>query len=380
VGYVAWERGVAGDMEHVDDGDTGPIMCLPVPAVMMAHRPRATAEPEPPDQRTSGSARPNRTSTDSGLITDDRDIAAELERLSHQGEVAALHHFRSALVHPAAVVQIAGAVGLGEHGTPEDVPQLVARLAVAPATARRAIVVALGKLAGAAAVPALIDLVRDPRERVLHADVAEALGRIGARAALPYLDALGAGASTDEATREAAERASAAIRLQRSRETYDPLARLDESLARLDALLGTAAHPDAHDIADPPSALLRLGVTYEGVIPRDLQRWAAWCNRPATDLTWAASRGWHFLSLADALAIRAALQLGGADADSGPWLPIMASEFGDHQVYVPKSYREGVVYSVFHDEPFRPAGPAKTLADHAAAIIDAWTTLQLDAV
>jgi hypothetical protein len=55
----------------------------------------------------------------------------------------------------------------------------------------------------------------------------------------------------------------------------------------------------------------------------------------------------------------------------------MASEFGDHQVYVPRSYREGVVYSVFSDEPIRPAGDCKPLVDHASAIIDAWTTLNL---
>ena len=238
-------------------------------------------------------------------------------------------------------------------------------------------VAALGALGDPAAVPALIDIMRDPREAQLHAATAEAVGRIGARAALPYLDALAH--ARDLAVRDAAGVAAEAIRLGRSRETYDPIARLEECLGRFDSLLRTPRLDDTSDprieIIDPIAALIAVGVDFEGVVPHDLAVWARWCNRPASALRWAASRGWHFLSLSDALALRAALRFG--NADDGPWLPIMASEFGDHQVYVPRSYREGVVYSIFSDEPIRPAGDCKPLVDHAAAVIDAWTTLNL---
>jgi hypothetical protein len=236
---------------------------------------------------------------------------------------------------------------------------------------------ALGALADIQAVPALLDIVRDPRVRELHAAAAAALGRIGSRDALPYLDVLDQ--SPDQAVRTAAALAAQAIRLGRSRETYDPIARLAESLTRLDALLGSSSGGGAVDprigILDPIGALRDLGVTWNGNVPHDLSRWAVWCNRPASALRWAASRGWHFLALADALALRAALTVGQADA--GPWLPIMASDFGDHQVYVPRSYREGLVYSCFSDEPIRAAGPGKPLVEQVAAIIDAWTTLSI---
>jgi len=345
-----------GEIEF-DDGDTGPIVMLPLPPMIKA-----------------------RPATEIERVADDGEIAAELERMMHHGDPAALRHFRNALAHPASVVQIAAAGGLGECGTPEDVPALLDQLRHhAPTTARPAMITALGRIGDPACVPVLRELVRDARERAVHAAAAEALGRIADPATLPDLDALAA--SPDGGIRAAAARAAAAIRLGRSRETYDPLARLHESLARFDALLG-AERSELSDprleLVDPDAALIAVGVCYDGVVPRDLAVWARWCNRPASALRWASSRGWHFLSLADALTTRAALRL--ADSDAGPWLPIMASDFGDHQVYVPRSHREGVVYSVFSDEPLRPAGAAKTLADHAAAVVDAWTTLRLDSV
>lgn len=320
-------------------------------------------------------ARPE-TEIDHGV--DDGELAMELERLARLGYSGALRHFRSALDHPAAIVQIAAARGIAECGTAEDVAIVVMQLREhAAPSARPALIAALGALGDPAALPALIDILRDPREVRVHAAAAEAVGRIGSRSALPYLDALAH--ATDLAVRDAAALAAGAIRLGRSRETYDPIARLEECLARFDSLLRAPRLDDTSDprieIIDPIAALLAVGVGYEGVIPHDLAVWARWCNRPASALRWAASRGWHFLSLSDALALRAALRFG--DADDGPWLPIMASEFGDHQVYVPRSYREGVVYSVFSDEPFRPAGDCKPLVDHAAAVIDAWTTLNL---
>jgi hypothetical protein len=319
-----------------------------------------------------------RPATELERVVDDGDLAVELDRLARHGDPQALRHFRSALGHPAAVVQIAAAAGIAECGNHEDIPALLEQLrSHAPAAARPAMIAALGAVGDLRCVPALIEIVREPREHQLHAVTAAALGRLGAHAALPFLDDLAA--SRERGVREAAAVASQAIRLGRSRETYEPIARLAESLARFDSLL---AHPSGGDTSDPRlamvdpiGALTQLGVSYDGTVPHDLAVWARWCNRPAPALRWASSRGWHFLSLADALALRAALRLG--DADAGPWLPIMASDFGDHQVYVPRSYREGVVYSVFSDERFRLGGDCKPLVDHAHAIIDAWTTLRL---
>jgi hypothetical protein len=337
-----------------DFDDTGPIVMMPLPAMVAARR----AERE--------------------RLDDDGELALELERMARRGERSALRHFRAALAHPAAVVQIAAARGIAEVGSTDDIPRLIEQLERhAVPSARPAMIAALGSIADESALPALIDVLRDPREVYLHAAAAEAVGRIGSRNALPYLDALAH--ARDLAVRDAAGVAAEAIRLGRSRETYDPIARLEECLSRFDSLLRAPRLDDTSDprieIVDPIAALTDLGVTYDGAVPHDLVVWTRWCNRPASALRWAASRGWHFLSLSDALALRAALRLG--DADEGPWLPIMASEFGDHQVYFPRSYREGVVYSVFSDEPIRPAGDCKPLVDHAAAIIDAWTTLYL---
>jgi hypothetical protein len=342
---------------QLDEGDTGPIVMLPIPALL-----------------------PARGATELDRFADDGVIAAELERMAHASHPGAARHFRSALAHPAAVVQAAAAFGLGEHGSAGDAPALIALLRehAAPG-ARGAIVEAIGKLGDPAGIAVVVDVLRDPRQRALHPTAAEALGRIGDRAALPVLDGLATpphGTAVDRDTRAAAARAAEAIRLHRSRETYDPMARLTEALARFDVLLGTEAAEHEPEIADPATALIALGVCHHGIVPRDIATWARWCNRPAAALRWPASRGWHFLSLADALAIRGALRL--ATADTGAWLPIMASDFGDHQVYVPSSFRAGTVYSIFSDEPFRPAGPGKSLADHAGAILEAWTTLQLD--
>jgi hypothetical protein len=338
--------------EQVDD--TGPIVMLPLPP---------TVRTRPP------------TANDG--VADDEDLAFDLARLTGLGADVALPHLRSALVHPAAVVRIAAARGLAELGTSDDLPALIHQLRTsAPALARPAIVDAIGALGDATCVPVLVNLLRGQRERALHAHAAAALGRIGERSALPCLDALAAAA--DPAVRHAAAIAADAIRVGRSRQTYDPRARLEECLARFDLLLGLAPRgPTDPRVAmnDPIGALTELGVTLDQIVPAELAAWATWCNRPAHALRWAASRGWHFLALADALALRAALRL--ADSEAGPWLPIMASDFGDHQVYVPNSHREGVVYSVFSDEKLRLGGGFKSLADHASAVLDAWTTLNL---
>jgi hypothetical protein len=355
--------------DPMSDEDTGPIVMMPpAPAAPASFRPRPGSRPGP-----QGTPRPQ-----SDRAAMDNEFAMELDRLARRGDPTALPQFRAALSHPAPVVQIAAARGLSELGTTDDVPQLIALLEVhAPEHARPAMIHALGAIADARAVRPLLDIVRDPRMRELHAAAAAALGRIGAREALPYLDALYL--SPDANVRTAAALAAEAIRLGRSRETYDPIARLEELLVRIDALLAASSGAGGTDprlgILDPIAALTDLGVTWNGTVPYDLARWAVWCNRPASALRWASSRGWHFLSLADALALRAALTVG--QADPGAWLPIMASEFGDHQVYVPRSYREGLVYSCFSDEPIRPAGPGKSLVDQAAAIIDAWITLSI---
>jgi hypothetical protein len=355
--------------DPMSDEDTGPIVMMP-PAPPVAAPSRARPGSRPGAQ---GTPRPQ---SDRGA--QDSDFAMELDRMARRGDPAALPHFRAALSHPSPMVQIVAARGLAELGTTDDVPQLIALLEVhAPEHARPAMIHALGAIADVRAVRPLLDIVRDPRVRDFHAAAAGALGRIGAREALPYLDALQI--SPDHAVRSAAALAAEAIRLGRSRETYDPIARLEELLVRLDTLLAASSGAGGVDprigILDPIGALGDLGVTWNGNVPHDLARWAVWCNRPASALRWAASRGWHFLSLSDALALRAALTVG--QADPGAWLPIMASEFGDHQVYVPRSYREGLVYSCFSDEPIRPAGPGKPLVEQAAAIIDAWTTLSM---
>ena len=335
-----------------------------------------------PDDHSDDNAvlRPTRAQTEIDHVVDEADLAGELDRMARFGDTRAAVHFRGALRHPSALVQIAAARGLAECGDAGDAAVLTQILCDAVPSAQPVMIQTIGVLGDASCATFLLGLLGEPRalpqtDEVLVA-CADALGRIGSRAALPALDTLAGGSATVAA---AAEKAADAIRLGRSRETYDPVARLIECLARFDTLL--AAGPIVEEVTDPRieitdpiGALLEMGVTFEGAVPRDLAVWAVWCNRPAPALRWSAARGWHFLSLADALSLRAALLLG--DAAKGPWLPLMSSDFGDHQVYVPRTWREGLVHSCLNDEPLRPAGEGKPLVDHAWAVMDAWTTLE----
>src|SRR5262245_6544811 len=121
-----------------DFDDTGPIVMMPLPAMVAARR----AERE--------------------RLDTDGELAAELEHRARRGQRSALRFFREALAHPAAVVQIAGAHGLAEVGSTDDIPALLAQLTgdAAP-SARPAMIGALGAIADDRAMPTLIDILRD---------------------------------------------------------------------------------------------------------------------------------------------------------------------------------------------------------------------------
>jgi hypothetical protein len=217
-------------------------------------------------------------------------------------------------------------------------------------------------------VPRLLGLIDNDHATSVRVAAIDALGRLGHRSVLDALDAL----EIDDTARvrSAAARAARAIRIGRSRETYDPLARLSEYLDRLAIVIAPFGVPNRPS-TDNDIKANAVG----GRIPDDLALWSDWAARISKVPLPTIARGWKILSPRDALARRRWL-LDTRNAPRGAWLPIMASDPGDYQIYFPRSPRHGAVSCWYHDEPaLMPELAAKSLVDHAQALLDAWTTL-----
>jgi hypothetical protein len=217
-------------------------------------------------------------------------------------------------------------------------------------------------------VPRLLAVIHGDHATSVRVAAIDALGKLGDRATLDALDALEI--DDTRGVRVAAARAARAIRIGRSRETYDPLARLAECLDRLAIVIAPFG---IHERATTDNDLKANAVG--GRIPDDLALWSDWAAKVSKVTLPTIARGWKILSPRDALARRRWL-LDTRNAPRGPWLPIMVSDPGDYQVYFPRSPRHGAVSCWYHDEPQLTSDlDAKPLVDHAQALLDAWTIL-----
>lgn len=125
---------------------------------------------------------------------------AAISALGEIGDPRAVEPLVAALKDLNPLVREAAARALGEIGDPRAVEFLVAALKDSDNKMKRIVVQTLGKIGDSQAAEPLVNILINEPWVVLREDSAEALGKIGAPAAMPLIAAIGVGKYSTEKT------------------------------------------------------------------------------------------------------------------------------------------------------------------------------------